>query len=718
VTVRASGPRRLIGVALFTAIAASACGDACAEPSGLTATEASDTANVKAALAAEIPFHYADFTGRGLHRAPLSTARPPFESREHPERPGAAWDGRSRPLPTNTFWQNLTVGSGEHRIALFPYTVRALPRGLVAAAPRLVVTERAIFCPADDHFALSAAEPFSKRSIAGYDDLSVTVTWTAESGTLSTPLVQGMPYVTGLYKGITPVVEMGRGIVLLSVNGSTSATHSGKRFDLRGNNGQRWLVWASEIISFRKDGDRLVAASPFHGHIRAALVTDSAAETVFDKHARAIPVGGEVSATIETGIAHVRFHWKSEGEGPLLIAALPHHQPRLQGAMAQPIEWTTLRGTARGVSGETWELDYPLPAIEWTAPRPIAAGRRAAVERALESDRSWRPDPKTAGEDPYFGGKQLAKLGRLALIAEELGRAEIAAELRSALKPLVESWLTGANANPLVYDETYGGLVVTSAIGDRGAGFGQGWYNDHHFHYGYLVYAAAVVAKGDPAFAAKHREALLAVVRDIVNPSRADPHFAVFRHLDWYAGHSWAAGLFEFGDNRNQESTSEAVNAWYAVHLLGLALGDTNLADLGAITTAVEIASTQEYWQVKPSRNIYPAPFRDYGVVGILWSTKVDIATFFGANPEFIFGIQMLPFTPITEALLDPVWIREIDAKLSAAAANAGPGWAGFLQMARGIRDPDAAWSEVAKLNDFDDGNSRTNTLWWLATRR
>jgi endo-1,3(4)-beta-glucanase len=37
-------------------------------------------------------------------------------------------------------------------------------------------------------------------------------------------------------------------------------------------------------------------------------------------------------------------------------------------------------------------------------------------------------------------------------------------------------------------------------------------------------------------------------------------------------------------------------------------------------------------------------------VVGVLWSTKVDHTPFFGDNTEYIYGIQMLPFTPATAA--------------------------------------------------------------------
>lgn len=33
------------------------------------------------------------------------------------------------------------------------------------------------------------------------------------------------------------------------------------------------------------------------------------------------------------------------------------------------------------------------------------------------------------------------------------------------------------------------------------------------------------------------------MARDIGNPSSADPSFTVTRHVDWFAGHSWASGI-------------------------------------------------------------------------------------------------------------------------------------------------------------------------------
>jgi endoglucanase Acf2 len=81
---------------------------------------------------------------------------------------------------------------------------------------------------------------------------------------------------------------------------------------------------------------------------------------------------------------------------------------------------------------------------------------------------------------------------------------------------------------------------------------------------------------------------------DIANPSKSDPYFPVFRHKDWYDGHSWASGLFQWNGGGNQESSSESINGYpfvgdtnesftlniliyYGLYLLGLALGNNNM---------------------------------------------------------------------------------------------------------------------------------------------
>ena len=66
------------------------------------------------------------------------------------------------------------------------------------------------------------------------------------------------------------------------------------------------------------------------------------------------------------------------------------------------------------------------------------------------------------------------------------------------------------------------------------------------------------------------------LIRDIASPDPDDPMFPSIRCFDLYAGHSWASGHAKFADGNNQESSSESMNAWYAMMLWGEVTGDEN----------------------------------------------------------------------------------------------------------------------------------------------
>ncbi len=97
------------------------------------------------------------------------------------------------------------------------------------------------------------------------------------------------------------------------------------------------------------------------------------------------------------------------------------------------------------------------------------------------------------------------RLARLALIAEYLNEAGNATTARDAIKRLVEPWLNQTNENKLYHDSLNGGIVtdvgltglVENAINER--------YDNHHYDYGYMIYAIAVLGKEDPAFIQKYK---------------------------------------------------------------------------------------------------------------------------------------------------------------------------------------------------------------------
>jgi endo-1,3(4)-beta-glucanase len=689
-----------------------ASGDCTGENAG-TACAAGDTCQAGACVQGCVPVALDLDT-------PFAADLPPFASRHGQQAPTALWASSLPPLPTNASWQNLVLGEGGSRFDLVPYQFRAEPAWLDVAAAPPVVTATEVTVPDRKQIMLGALQfdGTTRHVVQSHDLLSVTLSYAVAAGTMTAPLVQGSPYVTVEYAGsLRPMLLPGT-FSFTSVNGSaTPGIVSGTRFVLALGDGSTWVLYASSPMSFAWTPGNLVASSTFVGTLRIANAPASASVAVLDAHAGAVPRGGRLEVSTACDVATVRFVYDTTGTGALLLAAMPHHVARLVSPVTASLPFSTLSGTLQGVVGSTWTLNLPLSPGGFTAPRPAAAEYLPELRAALAADASFVPDPVTVDVDPYFGGKQMAKLARLAVIADDLGEAAIAATLRARLRPLVAAWLAGANGNPFVYDDTWGGVVTTRSLTSPSVEFGAGHYNDHHFHYGYFLYAASVLARSDPAFAETHRGGLLALARDVANPSGSDPRFPRFRHMDFFRSHSWAAGLSELGDGQDQESTSEAVNAWYGLHLLGLATGDARMSELGRVLQALEVDGARTYWQIPADSTVYGDPFARNMCVGILFGTKAVFATFFAAGPEYVFGIQMLPFTPASEALIAPGWVSDAWPRMQAAAASATPGWKGFLYMAHAVTDRAAAWAEVNTLGAFDDGNSRTNALWWVATR-
>ena len=278
-----------------------------------------------------------------------------------------------------------------------------------------------------------------------------------------------------------------------------------------------------------------------------------------------------------------------------------------------------VHGFSELVSARAWHLALPLAPARFHAPRAPAGEFAPALKHELHKEATWSPPPNylTGAGDPYNGGKLLSRIARTALIAEALGEFDLAAAIGANLSALVEVYAVKGAQNEWVWDETWGGLIGCGcdyddcqgkcvgrcanrfpncpSLADPGRDFGNGFYNDHHFHWGYHVYAAAVAAKFRPGWARAHRERLLLPARDIASPT-SDGSFPAARHKDWYMMISWASGIalaggMPYRQGRNQESTSEAVNGYYGVALLGQALGEPALREMGDVLLAMEVGA-------------------------------------------------------------------------------------------------------------------------------
>ncbi|CAI5498031.1 unnamed protein product [Closterium sp. Naga37s-1] len=697
------------------------------------------------------------------------------------------------PYPTNAPWQNFVLGQGGSPELGTPYVVQSaegrVAWGLPVRDPQPGYIVQAFITT----LMLSTLQGLPPHQLSAYDDLSATLSFRQPSSApsdpsvLEVPLVRGSPFLTFIFPpGGPPATPM-----LMTIHAMTGveASSDNSKYRVALNNGQTWLLYLSSPLVMRQDGSALVADAPFTGTMRVALLPGSSAqdeEALLDAHVPTVPVGG--SAQVGEFLIQCTWrtqHWRhlpdGDSEAPLLMLSLPmhrrmevsahspspasalrrhssgspsgsmgairgHHNPAsatpsnarsnalrssVQDASvpdASVLAYPTIDGQAVGMQGVVWRLNVPNRPSTWEA-GPLSSDAQLLDELRASLKQHVAALPPLSSTSTYSFGKAAARAARLALIAKQVQDDDSLAAVLPPLRSVLSAWLDGTfPGNRLLYDPTWGGVVSEAGSLDQGAEFGVGMYNDHHFHYGYFIYAAATVAEFDAAWRNQYRAPLKDLMADYMSAERTAA-FPRLRHFDAYALHSWASGLFEFGDGRNQESFSEAVNAYYAGALLASVLGDQPLASLGATLAAVEAFAEQTLMHVplassNPDPSLtpgYEAVFADANrVVGVLWSTKRDAALWFAPPPDMEkrVGIQVLPVSPYLKHLFpDPEFAKQLvewaQPVLSGAATDE---WRGFAWALQVLYDPQGARANIASLGAFDDGNSKTNMLWWLAS--
>jgi endo-1,3(4)-beta-glucanase len=319
----------------------------------------------------------------------------------------------------------------------------------------------------------------------------------------------------------------------------------------------------------------LFSLTPIRGFIRVAILPVQNFQPAFTslmQYVRRYPTGAVVALQYPSDqVAVVDVEYTTVGDGELLMLSLPHHETvmvepdlnsansvRVQEALA-PI-WC-IKGKLKAVLGAKWRLQYNLTQVGWNYMLSDKLSTSRMDEIGANLLREVSQVAPTAA-DPYSFGKQLQRLATLALLADNLGIADARKTAMEVIKAALTPWLLGTNSNAFVYDSTYGGLLSANSLTDKFSDFGAGWYSDHHFHYGYIIYAAAVVAKLDSGAQGyfsdvTKKNAMALLVKDICGMDDQGTDFPFARHKDLFDGHSWASGLFQQGNGKGQESSSE-----------------------------------------------------------------------------------------------------------------------------------------------------------------
>jgi hypothetical protein len=392
------------------------------------------------------------------------------------------------------------------------------------------------------------------------------------------------------------------------------------------------------------------------------------------------------------------------------------------------------RGLTRFAATDRFSYTLPFVGVLPFFPAGIGDYDPAQLRALITEFVSQGPAQWNTYADTYWTGKMLSRAAELAAIARDHGMVAEADQLIDWLQREMEDWFRADTSGELdtskyfVYDQDWSTL-----LGFNESFFAHQQLNDHHFHYGYFVRAAAEVCRVEPEWCGDKQYGPMVelLIRDYA-AGRDDPLFPYLRNFDPAYGFSWASGNANFLLGNNNESTSEAANAYGAIILYGLITGQQELVDRGIYLHASSTASYWEYWN---NIDRYTNKGADYDnfppeyskpTTSIIWGNGHVFTTWFSEAYAHILGIQGLPLSPLvlhigqhTDYLEDYVALglsESPNGKPSGLPDNQWPDvWWNIWAMSNG----EAAAADFAS-RQFnyrpEDGETKAHTYHWIYT--
>ncbi|EAW08297.1 glucan endo-1,3-beta-D-glucosidase [Aspergillus clavatus NRRL 1] len=704
---------------------------------------------------------------------PVSTGSIPqsIPSRNDHPVPRIGIANATSPVETNKFYSGLFLGTQTNNTFTHPYSLawvrgNANPRSFGMAVSHV---ESDVMAQGPVNSAIPGSPISYYVNPIGIHSLILSATELGESTVLTTenplpfsanavlqpqagssqritlPVVQGMGFVTAVYTNLQPRIQSG--VLFSNVVAAGSPRPGIFKYRASLENGTSWLVYATPDSGNDPDlrlisNNEILGPSSWSGTIQVAKnPAGTSGEKFHDNSSGVFAVEGAVMGSVSGKTGTYKLLWAKAGKDvdstPLLMYALPHHIESFDSSTRSRATNLTLRTTTKGqataVVGEYWTMvEGDLPTEMDFAPWSVSAGSvknisptaKNVILTVAPTELQQNMDNQTNLNSMYFSGKALSKFATLIYTVDRLGGDKnLAADALQRLKNCFARFINNQQQFPLVYDNVWKGVVSSAsyASGDVGADFGNTLYNDHHFHYGYFIHAAAIIGSLDPQWLQTSKDWVNMLVRDAGNAAGNDPLFPFSRGFDWFHGHSWAKGLFESFDGKDEESTSEDAMFAYALKMWGKTIGDASMEARGNLMLGILRRSLHNYFLMESNNRNHPANFIANKVTGILFENKVDHTTYFGNNLEYIQGIHMLPLLPSSAFVRRAQFVQE---EWDALFASHGPapaekvvgGWKGVLYANLALIDPAASWNFFTQPNfDYgwiDGGATRT---WYLA---
>lgn len=663
--------------------------------------------------------------GAGGWRSNPSTA-----DQKVPEAPFRTPEMLQRAAPTNQWYSSVMFTRWSDVLHALPLTAKATERGMEIGFPKKVITptDRKDVEVTFPHTADITLRPLGFQPdaalLSGHGDWSVDIIFPNNGQSLKTTVAHGSPYVFATLShgnlGLDLGADMSANIWardprVLIVTGPT------KIFAAFSPTGGTWhqtgRAWELNLPLDKRH--IAVAVIPNAQDVTVQQYLKSAYNHITNTKAE-YRVDADKSEVITT--FQVETQTKEGAKTPTIVGLYPHHYfgnkelpevgvgtlPSIRGELKF---YASDRFTTRNT--HTGFVPY------WPRVKDAEHSKSILSNLSKETGRARRMMLEI-GQGPYWQGKGLQRISQLMAVADAHGDTKTRDQLLALIKQRAEDWLSGQSDRTYFhYSQTLGTLVSYpeeyDAVKDM---------NDHHFHYGYWIRAAADIGLRDPEWIKTNKWGGMIdlLVSDIATAQRGRKDFPYLRNFDPYEGHSWASGTGTSPDGNNQESSSEAINAWAGLMLWGALHNRQDLVELATYLYATEIQSINHYW-FDIHGLTFPMEYKNTEV-SMLFGGKLAHNTWWIDEPRQIHGINLLPLTAASTYLAaSPAFTHKNMAALEKETE---------IYQSRGKRaKPDDIWQDLfakyvalvdpkkglARWNEWGSvelGDTRTHAQHWL----
>lgn len=603
------------------------------------------------------------------------------------------------PMISNQWYSSLYVAFPSAPLYAMPLAFQITPQGLGFSYPTVTATADVITAPYKEDFAVGFADDLLKPAITNVGDWTVALEQKNNSGeSLAYTLGHGIPYTIIHTQGNTVQVHCASVCKVYNHDNANPVSENTITTDglTLGIGNHFYIVTFPQQTIVTLQNNMLSITHP--GQIFVGLLDTKDHYNLFQKISSAEITNTQVYPDIaDTKLATTYDITTSNNTMPL-ITLYPHQFDTLTNAQQVLGTYQTLRGPLRLVQTNTFTTSFPLitPDTAFVKLSHDYPDLTTQIKQDISNVIAKGPP----NSKDYYLGTWFGKVDNLLLLADAFGLDNQKQTLLQFAEPLFLESLDNFSYNK---DKT--SLIANSPE------FGNENLNDHHFHYGYYIRTGAVLSSFDLSLLPKITDKVNMMVDDIATYQRDATDYPFLRNFDVYEGHAWADGFGDTPDGNNQESSSEAINAWYSLYLWSKVTNDSNLQKYSLYLYNTEIESTKYYWF--NSTNLYPKPYQ-HSIASIVWGGKVTYETWFSDQTNMKYGIELLPFTPGSAYLGTFSTFQQYLTDYQAHGGNIQNDWGDLFVMWQSFYQPLQALAEKNQVKKFEADNSKSLFLYTL----